>query len=739
MAFKRLTITFSAEFVDTDTLTFELYDTVLASGTTYTYTWVSLNRSKDEVLVAIPFGVTGEGTAINYQNAIEIDYGVSDWTITRSANSVILTTTSEDTEFRNISASNQFSFSIKDYTPPVTPTKNGYYFEFTDVENILHRVNIYDPTSTPEYVQVEGNCTLESQDDEDTMTSLRPQMLNVNLLSNTSLTFEDLYTEQERVYKVEYIRNSVTEFIGWLSPEGLYENYVEDKWYINLQAIDGLGYLKDLAYTDSDGFNYVGKQSFINVISNCLVKTSLDLGIRASIGLKYDGLVSDEILANAFVNAERYLTNNNSEALSCEEVLKSCLELFNATLLQNGGYWYIYRPIEAHDSANITFYNYDKDGVLISGTETIAKDISFSLGSQIDSYYPHHANGNQQKSIKRSLGVYRLNLKYGNVFPYYDNQDLIWSSSSTIDDWTITGGGEITQAYTNRGFLIYKPDGNLDVQARSDDYLVGGSSKIDISFTFTNPFPQFFSAPYVELAFKLGYYKGANYYYSNQQGAWVSGTSDPETSGDLILQKAEPNTTDNVFRLITNVVPEEDGTLFICVFNPGNAGPIIITRISAQTYIGEDAPQGLNYTIQKSSNFTPSSDEVKKVLNGDIEDGTYYSTIYENDQTTPTNLWTDGVNLKQLLRYMVEDRVKMAWTPRIMFEGDVFGFVPLFSVININNVKEKMLPVNWVYDAKNNITTIKSIELQNTEITDSDVLFSVTEDYGETVKPTIKS
>lgn len=743
----KLLIDFQADITATNVIYFEVFNRGTTTTTSYTYTFVDTNRQINEVLTGT-FGVVGEGSAINLKDAIETDYGSSiQFTITRSADILTLTGESSDIFFQNATYNgsttpSDVKLTYRSESIEPEPTTTAYYFEFKDVKDIQHRVNIYKANTTPEYVQIEGNCTLESQDDEDTMTSLRPQMLNVNLLANTSLTFEDLYTEQERVYKVEYIRNSVTEFIGWLSPEGLYENYVEDKWYINLQAIDGLGYLEDIAYTNEDRLLFSGKQSFIEIITNCLAKTNLELPFRTSVNVYYDGLSGVDVLSNIYANSERFVNNDDNDALSCKEVLKSCLELFNATLLQNGGYWYIYRPIEAHDSANITFYNYDKDGVLISGTETIAKDISFSLGSQIDSYYPHHANANQQKSIKRSLGAYRVNLQYGNVFPYYQNVNLDWTNSTTIPEWTISGSGEIIQAYPNRGFLIYRPDSSIDIQATLDDYTVSGDPRIQTEVVFSNPLTFYLFK--CRINFKIVYYKGSNYYYMNKDGVWISDGSDLENDGVLISHTIEANEKNFSLQLRSDVVPESDGNIFIVIFNPGDSNaeaPIIIEKVAMQSYTGQELPKGLNYTIEKAENYTPATDDVKKVLNGDVADATYYSTIYKNDQTTPTETWNrNGVTeLKPILRIMVEDRIRMGWNPRIMFEGDVFGFVPLFSIININNVKEKMLPVNWVYDAYNNVTTLKNVELLNYDFQDDEVLYAQTEDYGETVKPKIRT
>lgn len=744
----KLLIDFQADITANNVVSFSVFDRSTSITTTYTYTFVDQDRQINEVLTGT-FGVIGEGSAINLKDAIQTDYGATiQFTITRVAEILTLTGNNEHIFFQGATyngstAPGDVKFTYRSEAVETTPTKTAYFFEFDDIDNIRHRVNIYDVNAEPNYVEIQGNCTLESQDDEDTMTSFRPQLLNVNLLASTSLTFEDLYTEQERVYKVEYIRNNDTEFVGWLSPEGLFENYVEDKWFINLQAIDGLGYLEDIAYTDVDGILYNGKQSFLEIITNCLAKTNLTLPFRTSINVFYNGYVGDDILANIYANSERFLTNDNAEALSCKDVLKSCLEVFNATIIQSGGYWYIYRTIEAFDNANITFYNYDSSGVLIPDTNTITKDISVQLGSQVDGYYPHHTNINQQKSIKRSLGAYRVNLKYGLPISLNNNPNLVWNNVASIDDWNIVGT-EIVAKSNLKGFVIYPSLTNATLQAETDYIPITDNGFVEFNCRLSNPSDVIKTASILRVVYK----KNSNYYYlKKDDGTWSSGTAPSNVLSDgnyVINIDIGIGVQGFNISIKSQEVPEPDGEVKIMVYNAftgaGN-GVINYDELSVYNANVNNASQGRNYTIEKSENYTPSTDDVKQILVGDTDDNAYYSTIYKSDEVTPTVDWNRAniVESKPVLRIMAEDRIKNAWFPRVIFSGDVFGYLPLFSLLNINNVKNKMSPVQWVYDPVQNVTTIKSIELMNYDFDVDDVLYSQTEDYGETIKPKIRT
>ena len=146
-----------------------------------------------------------------------------------------------------------------------------YWFEFTDVKTIVHRVEISDATFVGDSTQIYGSCSLEYSETKDTLEPVRGSGLKIDLEANSALTFYDLYSEEERTFSVVYKRDNQILFNGWLSPEGIYESLVSDKWVISLDCTDGLGFLKNLSYVeDATGLNFVGKQSVLEIVSNCL-------------------------------------------------------------------------------------------------------------------------------------------------------------------------------------------------------------------------------------------------------------------------------------------------------------------------------------------------------------------------------------------------------------------------------------------------------------------------------------
>ena len=71
------------------------------------------------------------------------------------------------------------------------------------------------------------------------------------------------------------------------------------------------------------------------------------------------------------------------------------------------------------------------------------------------------------------------------------------------------------------------------------------------------------------------------------------------------------------------------------------------------------------------------------------------------------------------------------------FTGDIFGYVPYLSIIEINNINGLFMFIEHSYDTDSNITRGKLQQFYTSEVADLDYL--LTYDYGNTVKPSIRS
>jgi len=617
-----------------------------------------------------------------------------------------------------------------------------YWFEFTDVKKIVHRCEIYKDDFVGDSTQIYGNLTTNKVTVKDTLETIRGGGLTINLEANLDLKFDDFYSEDERTFSVKYIRDGVTEFLGWLSPEGLYESFVEDKWIISLDCTDGLGFLKNLSYVENDtGLPFKGKQSILEVIVNCLKRTNLVQNIYTYVDVIYDGqTASTNTLAETFINANRYIKEDNNTFMNCDEVLRSLFDLFGLCITQYKGDWLIYKPNSLKDNSSLTYYGYDSDGVALSpATKTI--DLSFTLGSQINDFYPHHVNSNQQLSIDSGIGAYRINYKYGLVKSFFNNIYLE-NIAGVVDEWTIDDATYLDFPVSNLGliieplaFAVPTPTPLLIMTSDGFNFDEGNLLQFNSKYNVNkNPKEKLI------IYFKV-ILTGSSTYYLLNDGSW----SLTDTFIDYTL---ENNGTYNTF-INTQSIPVT-GNVKIEIYTPtrfNNQGLLPIFYIDECYFspINEDLEdiKGENHTFQfNTTDISTKIEDVKEVFNGDSVSDVYVGTIYQSDEVTPTDLWNRG-NVRKivLLQYSGEERMAMYSKPLRVFSGDIFGFVDYLSVFEIDGITDvKFMPIEHSYDALTNITKVKLKQILNVvvDLDYSNIDYDVTLDYGNVVEPTIK-
>ena len=621
-----------------------------------------------------------------------------------------------------------------------------YWFEFTDVKTIVHRVEIYKDDFVGDSTQIYGSCSLEYSETKDTLEPVRGSGLKIDLEANSALTFYDLYSEEERTFSVVYKRDNQILFNGWLSPEGIYESLVSDKWVISLDCTDGLGFLKNLSYVeDATGLNFVGKQSVLEIVVNCLKRTKTPQNILTGIDIYYDGLTQTlDPFANVYFNANRFIKDDNNTIMNCDEVLKSVLEPFGAIITSYKGEWLIYKPNSLFNASLETFFAYDSLGVAL-GTPSRTIDFYFSLGSQIDSYYPHHANGNQQKTIKSSIGAYRINYKYGlvkklikNIYLEHDN--------TTINDYTIIDGTNLS-FLTNKGIRIDATTTSDLVLESTTPISVGQGNFLsfysEFALSITNNFAKF----------KIVLTGVSNTYYLNKtnkrQGeninSYIYDTEWLNVDTEIKLESPSTSSIPTVSFATLNIASlPVSGDLGIQVLTPGDNtspfnGSVRIFEMRLEPVPNNINLKGENHTFQRKLKPSSKIKDVKEVFNGDNPSDIYVGTIYKLDQITPTDSWTrfGASETKPLLQIMGEERMKMYSKPLQVYKGDVYGYFNYLSLVTINGLTGKFMPTTYSYDALSNITSLELTEVLNTDIL-SDVEYELTFDYGNVVEPTIK-
>lgn len=619
-----------------------------------------------------------------------------------------------------------------------------YNLEYLDVENIKHIFELYDDNYTGDPIPVNGSVVMDYGEVDENLEAIRGQGLRVDLAADSTLTFEELFEEQEKTFKVIYYRDSVILFQGWLNPEGFFEDYVNDKWVVSFDCIDGLGYLKNLAFVNSDGTNITGIKTQLEILSLALRRTGIEVDINIDIDVFYTGLAdTSSILENVKANTKRYIKDDDFTVMNCEEVIRDVLEPYGAVLTSYNGQWAIYKPNQLFNNTEATFFRYDYLGNALSPT-TITFEFGFSLGSQIDNFYPHYCNSNQSFTNKPSFGAYRISYKYGLIKSLIENSDLYTADGSTYDDFTIV----------NTDNLIFPPAGSYGLSSNSIDTL-GDSSIVQF---ITNPITIDAGASFeIEMEVFISDSESTSsiytyhnvvptiesgldtYYYDSTNGTWGIGYP-----GDFNTFSVNTDQENVIYRgIFTSPPTPVSGEFFLSVRTPfdftkttfkGHWNKIGLKAISSTN---RDV-KGEIFTFDRTTKPSARIEKTREVFTGDSNLDVYEGTLYKADGTTPTETWyrkgvTEDVPILEL---MGSETMRMNANTMRIFSGDVYGYFNYLSIVSINNRSGLFGVTKYSYDTKNNITSVELKQLFGDELTD--LTSEKTLDYGNVVEPTIR-
>ncbi len=686
----------------------------------------------------IQLGATKSDTIDNVLAFLDANWAHPSIVYSRGTDSVFLTLTIEETVSVNYSPIPSFiSFFINVTTVgnSFTPTYLKYFFGYKNIVNDTYKCEIYTKINTPKATEIVGKAVLEKGSVKDHLDVVRGTGLSINLEATTELTLEDLYTQDEQNFTVKFYKNNKIIFQGFLKPDGVFQSFVRDRWVITLGCVDGLGALENLSFVKDTGFRFTGKMKAIDIIYNCLKRTGISLSINTSINILYKGLTptdSLDILNKIYLNSDRYFKvdgQNTGEGtiMSCDEVLRSVLDLFCANITQENGEWYIYKSNELYSNAYVLFRRYGVDGVYINN---VVKNLNKSLGSQIDNFYPHHCNGDQRIEIKGGISAFRTNYKYGFVGGFLLNSELVHDGNLNYAGWTIDPVNKIyliNDPLDNTGFKMKdNPSAGFKSVAISNGILVQEGNTFDFKTT-------------------KKYNGQITFYFRIKVGSYYLKSSGEWTLVDTKLVHPQLPSNNNVatitYSLKSFPIPIS-GLLTVEVFAPEFPVTTTIGEVSKIDFINTSTGEnvvGEFHTVSRKIRPSSIVKENKTIANGDNEGIIYIGSIYKEDQITRTNLWSRNnfIESKPVLQIAAEETLKIAQKPTKIFSGSSFGYIPYLSVIEINNIDGKFMPIEWNYDTYTNIGSQKLLQLYSAELPDID--YKMTFDYGEVVKPTITS
>ena len=609
-----------------------------------------------------------------------------------------------------------------------------YYLLFDD-----YTLNIYKNNYTGTASEIFGNVILTKSSVDSILAPIRGTGLDISLEANQTVTFEEFILNDEFTYKTELIKNYVTIYEGYIKPDGVQQSFVNDLWLINIESTDGLGALKDLSFVQSNGLRFTGKLSVYDVIKACLDRVRLSLTINTSTYVEYLDYSGNNILKDIFVNSDRFIKDKNDDVvMDCNEVLTSMLNLFSAVITQQDGQWYIYRPNDLEFNGYTTFINQTTNA-------TFTKNLNYNLGSQINNFYPHHAEANQQIEVKGAISAYRLNYQYGFTDGFIDNPNLNHDAALVFEDWT-------TNPTLVDVEIINEPVIGQGLVMKSDNFARDPSKKVLTSTPINALAGQIFtfrtkvSSTKVINFFVFQIKTSDGFYLENRNGnnKWTN------TNVSCTPVRCGTGSASEQFVTFELLMPEvpNNCTIELIICAPAIFPSIIIPDLrglSKVSYVeildNQIQSQGIVGEFHTVTRFNPPSSIVKenqKVFNGDGLQQ-LIGSIYKADLITLTDFWSRKNKFEQLplLGISAMDDLRIQANAIKIFSGSVYGEIPYMSVINIDNIDGLFMPIEYSYDFRTKLLELKSLQFYNADL--ADIQYLVSPDYGNnTIKPTIK-
>ncbi len=569
---------------------------------------------------------------------------------------------------------------------------------------------------------VSGRVFIDYPEVDNHRTPIRGSGLRLDLQADNFEDFGILWTEQERQFTVNVTVGGAFVWGGYIKPDGIFFDYTKLNYNLSIDAIDGLGFLEDLAYVDADtGLNYTGLRKPIKIISDCLRRFGSNSLIRTLPNIRYNGLIGNvDILDNTYLKVDRYIRDDENTTGSAQEVLEGVLSTFGMCIIRGLDAWYVYDPEVIAKGVNNTYFQYNFNGNA-DGTYTITQ--TKNIGSQVNGFALYHINSNQRLEMRPSISGVRVNYKYG-LDESLINNEFLEHNGTTYSGWTINDATKHAFGPNNKGALISHDESVVVMTA--DAISVAQDDLIKVELRVANT-----SVPAATRVFSYRVRIGTTHYLKRGQWSTSAWTETVEVlSGferSVIIDPIEG------IPVTGTLIVEIMGFEFVTT----TQGNMLLSRfsISPGTEEGGLRIQGENHTVQIPGGSV--AEDPIEVPNGDNPSELYYGTIYKNDQNTPTDLWSrEGKGEESpILRLFAEKVVRMNQKPARYFSGDVYDLLGPLNLITIDGLEGKYMILGYSYDTQKRTASMVIRQIYTDELVGE--AYELTYDYGNTVKPTI--
>lgn len=645
-----------------------------------------------------------------------------------------------------------------------------YTVSYVNIANDTFLLEIYQKSDfTFDENQLAGSVVYTKGSVEDVFKPIRPTSLTIDLEASQTNVLQDFQTFNEFDFKVKFYRNSLQIFEGWITPSGYFQNWVDDKWIISMSATDGMGTLGNLEFSDEETieipgstieYRYAAREfNYLHIILKRLgyeLPYTIGDDINVDLGVPVDWVDIKKRLIdrNVFIN-------DNGTFQDCETILKDILQKYNLTITQANIegrlVWYISRVIYAaypneakrnrqyttsidasggSDSVEVILTQFDfADGHPLihrvfteSNTNQPGTDVAFDA---------IHCNENQQITFKPTLQNFRFQSNWKGLRSFLGDIEDFWSEippmpeyPTAAEQWGIVDGYmRMWQVFT--GDLVNDPWFVSDFIRPPTPIEIGVKILIDwwVDYNFVNPAVEV-PAP-VKFRFVMEYVTDTyTRYFDLENNIWTETPEYIEFEGTWPTPGAQPIgvVTGQAEILAPPGGTDASGQYRLSFYSPyGDNTGYHECRITDVDFAFQTEQFGSGKTHDSTQPEKRSSFLVEPVtiINTNETNAYFQNNLYRlaSPPETITGLvpmtdwkaWgTDTYD--DLLELTGRERIKAKVNPQKIFTGDIFGYIPYWSVIRYDGIDGNFVPLSYSYITTDNIIQLETVQVFNENV-----------------------
>ena len=607
--------------------------------------------------------------------------------------------------------------------------------DFYDIqtEAIHYELDIYDRDAyAGEVIELDLSdepVLLRYGGNGDLFAGKRGSELTINILCELEDDFDWIKTSDSTKYKVEFKRNTVAIWYGYILPGSVVEDFAPFRT-LSIIASDRLGLLKDVPYLDeASGYPPEGWESILVSLIRILNSTGIAINIRASVNL-YDtamaATVPDDPLVQAFTRQERFM-DADLNASSVDTALNSLLETMDIRAFQSCGYWYLVRSIE-YASATLVCRDFNiSSGSLIQSLSLSVQKTVTDPGNATIFHLMAGTQTENQLGLKRCTIIENTALR-PSVFTGYNFPAKEFVSGSPRH-YTISALSEWKMVNNNDACLMYCPDVTaVDQYFESDGYAVSSTSALPMRLIIkggrllTSLSLQSWSIHLILVG------NAATYYWHN------TGWSTSDTAWQPLCQMAEfDSIKDHEFTIDAFPV---DGTLSIRFYEVESqfVSEILLTPAPDDDY---SFASGRETIAVIDDNNIALPEEKSMILTSSFGTGIWLLSFYDGLIRTldfdgdPATVWRargSAGSYYDLKDWKIQSQIDQCKTPTIKLRATIVGEYDYYQSIVVPSLSNKVFaPDDVEIDFRNSLITGTFIEVKTpaTEVsysTDTDTL-----------------